>query len=125
MFKFEHEIYFYGLALIPIMALLAMIYFISNRRKLAKLGDSNLIAQLTPFKAKRKRTLKVFIFLLAFASLILAICNLQTGSKLTEVKREGADIIVCIDVSNSMLAQDLTPNRLGQNIRYNSYFSFF
>ena len=112
MFKFEHEIYFYGLALIPVMALLAMIYFISNRRKLAKLGDSNLITQLTPFKAKRKRTLKVFIFLLAFTSLILAICNLQTGSKLTEVKREGADIIVCIDVSNSMLAQDLTPNRL-------------
>jgi Ca-activated chloride channel family protein len=46
------------------------------------------------------------------SSLIIALCNLQTGSKLTEVKREGADIIVCIDVSNSMLAQDLSPDRL-------------
>jgi Ca-activated chloride channel family protein len=52
------------------------------------------------------------LFVLGFSSLILALCNLQTGSKLTEVKREGADIIVCLDVSNSMLAQDLSPNRL-------------
>jgi Ca-activated chloride channel family protein len=52
------------------------------------------------------------LFLLGFSSLIIALCNLQTGSKLTEVKREGADIIVCIDVSNSMLAQDLSPDRL-------------
>ena len=44
--------------------------------------------------------------------MVLALCNLQTGSKLAEVKREGADLIVCLDVSNSMLAQDLTPNRL-------------
>ena len=50
--------------------------------------------------------------MLGFSSLIIALCNLQTGSKLTEVKREGADIIVCIDVSNSMLAQDLSPDRL-------------
>lgn len=50
--------------------------------------------------------------MLGFSSLIIALCNLQTGTKLTEVKREGADIIVCIDVSNSMLAQDLSPNRL-------------
>lgn len=112
MFKFEHHIYFYAFTAIPLMVLLVMIYFISRRRKLARLGDHELVKQLIPYSAKRKRTLKVIIFLLAFSSLILAICNLQTGSKLTEVKREGADIIVCIDVSNSMLAQDLQPNRL-------------
>jgi Ca-activated chloride channel family protein len=111
-FKFEHTIYFYAFGLIPLMVLLALIYFVGRRKKLARLGDGKLIQRLMPYSPKRKRALKLFFFLLAFSSLILALCNLQTGSKLTEVKREGADIIVCIDVSNSMLAQDLSPNRL-------------
>ena len=112
MFKFEHNIYFYAFAAIPLMVLLVVIYSVGRKRKLKRLGDSNLVTQLIPYSAKRKRTIKVILFLLAFSSLIIALCNLQTGSKLTEVKREGADIIVCIDVSNSMLAQDLLPNRL-------------
>ena len=112
MFKFEHNIYFYAFAAIPLMVLLVVIYSVGRKRKLKRLGDSNLVTQLIPYSAKRKRTIKVILFLLAFSSLIIALCNLQTGSKLTEVKREGADIIVCIDVSNSMLAQDLQPNRL-------------
>lgn len=112
MFKFEHPIYFYAFIALPVMLILVLIYFIGQKRKLSRLGDSSLIKQLTPYSAKRKRIFKVILFMLAFSSLILAICNLQTGSKLTEVKREGADIIVCIDVSNSMLAQDLQPNRL-------------
>lgn len=112
MFKFEHHIYFYAFALIPLLALLVFIYFIRRKKKLAKLGDSKLVLQLIPYASKQKRIIKVVIFLLGFSSLLLALCNLQTGSKLTEVKREGADIIICIDVSNSMLAQDLQPNRL-------------
>ncbi|MCW3077654.1 MAG: hypothetical protein JWO32_2263 [Bacteroidetes bacterium] len=112
MFKFEHHIFFYAFALIPLLALLVLIYFISRKKKLARLGDQKLILQLIPYASKQKRIIKVILFLLGFSSLILALCNLQTGSKLTEVKREGADIIVCIDVSNSMLAQDLQPNRL-------------
>lgn len=76
------------------------------------MGEVALIKELIPYSSKRKRIIKVILFLVGFSSLILALCNLQTGSKLTEIKREGADIIVCLDVSNSMLAQDLTPNRL-------------
>jgi Ca-activated chloride channel family protein len=112
MFKFEHHIFFYAFTAIPVMVVLVVIYLIGRKRKLSRIGDANLVKQLIPYSAKRKRTIKVILFLLAFSSLILALCNLQTGSKLTEVKREGADIIVCIDVSNSMLAQDLQPNRL-------------
>ncbi len=112
MFKFEHIIYFYGLLAIPIMLLLVIWYFVSRKNKLKKLGDASLISSLIPYSSKRKRIVKVVLFILGFSSLIVAICNLQTGSKLTEVKREGADIIVCLDVSNSMLAQDLSPNRL-------------
>lgn len=112
MFKFEHHIYFYAFAAIPLMLVLVFIYFVSRRNKLKKLGESRLVEELIPYSSKQKRVIKVILFLLGFSSLILALCNLQTGSKLTEVKREGADIIVCLDVSNSMLAQDLSPNRL-------------
>ncbi len=112
MFKFEHPIFFYGLIAIPEMVTIFVAYFLSRRRKLKRLGDKELVEQLLPYASKRKRIIKLCIFCTAFIFLILALCNLQTGSKLTEVKREGADIIVCLDVSNSMLAQDLSPNRL-------------
>lgn len=112
MLKFEHTEFFYGFVLIPLFLLLAVLYFNSLRRKRKLLGDAHLVTQLFPFSSKRKTRWKISLFILGFISLILALCNLQTGSKLTEVKREGADLIVCLDVSNSMLAQDLSPDRL-------------
>lgn len=112
MFKFEHTFFFYVFAVLPIMVLLVVFYFVSRKKKLKRLGEVYLISNLLPYASKRKRIIKTILFLLGFSSLILALCNLQTGSKLTEVKREGADIIVCLDVSNSMLAQDLSPDRL-------------
>lgn len=112
MFKFEHTIYFYAFIAIPVMLVLVVSYFVSRKKKLKRVGDSELVTQLIPYSSRRKRILKVVLFLAGFSSLVLALCNLQTGSKLTEVKREGADIVVCLDVSNSMLAQDLSPDRL-------------
>jgi len=112
MYKFEHTIYFYGFIAIGLFVLLALAYFSYRKTRLKRLGDKKLVKDLLPYSSNRKRIVKIILFCLAFSSLILAICNLQTGSKLTEVKREGADLIVCLDVSNSMLAQDLTPNRL-------------
>jgi Ca-activated chloride channel homolog len=112
MFKFEHTHFFYALAVIPLLLLLVISYFISRKRKLRRIGDQSLVEQLLPYASRRKRIIKVTLFLSALVFMVLALCNLQTGSKLTEVKREGADIIVCLDVSNSMLAQDLSPDRL-------------
>lgn len=112
MFKFEHPYYFYLFAAIPVMVILLMTYYRSLRKKLKILGDYDLVMALRPDVSSSKRVVRQVLFLLAFCSLILALCNLQTGSKLKEVKREGADIMVCLDVSNSMLAQDLSPNRL-------------
>jgi Ca-activated chloride channel homolog len=112
MFRFEHTIYFYAFVAVPVMALLLVAYYVSVRRKLTRIGEPRLIEGLIPYVSRRKQVVKNILFILAFSSLVLALCNLQTGSKLTEVKREGADIIVALDVSNSMLAQDLTPDRL-------------
>src|SRR5688572_26726728 len=117
MFRFEHNEFFYGFFALPVLLLVAMLYFSWRRRKLRRMGDAQLVQGLTPYASKRKRVIKLIIWMLGFSALLLALCNLQTGSKLTEVKREGAELMVCLDVSNSMLAQDLSPDRL-TNARY-------
>ncbi len=112
MFKFENHIFFYAFALIPVCVAIYIWYVLSTRKNLKKLGDAGLIHLLTPHVSKAKKTTRFILFTLGLSFLILGICNLQTGSKMQDVKREGADIMVCLDVSNSMLAQDLSPNRL-------------
>jgi Ca-activated chloride channel family protein len=79
---------------------------------LKKFGDYNLVRQMTPNVSEDKRVVKFALWMVALGSMIFAIINLQTGSKMQEVKREGGDIMVCLDVSNSMMAEDLSPNRL-------------
>ncbi len=112
MFKFENQIYFYAFAIIPVCIAIYIWYVYSSKKKLKKLGELSLVNQLIPEVSRAKKTTKFILFLIAFSFLILGICNLQTGSKMKDVKREGADIMVCLDVSNSMMAQDLSPNRL-------------
>ena len=112
MFKFENQIFFYAFAIIPICIGIYIWYVYNSNKKLKKLGELNLIHQLIPNVSKTKKHTKFILFLLAFIFIVLGLCNLQTGSKLQDVKREGADIMVCLDVSNSMMAQDLSPNRL-------------
>lgn len=112
MYKFEHTIYFYGFIAIGIFMLLILAFYSYRRKAVKRLGDKELVKKLLPYVSNRKRVAKLVLFNLAFCCMVLALCNLQTGSKLTEVKREGADLMVCLDVSNSMLAEDLTPNRL-------------
>ena len=112
MFRFENNIFFYAFAILPVMLLVFVWYLYSIKNQMKRLGDYSLIKSLIPDTSPSKKIAKFVLLLLGFSSLILAICNLQTGSKTQEVKREGADIIVCLDVSNSMLAQDLSPNRL-------------
>jgi Ca-activated chloride channel homolog len=112
MFRFEHNEYFYGFLALPLLLLLVIWYFSWRRRRLRRLGDVELVKGMMPYATTRKRVIKFILWIFGFSSLLLALCNLQTGSKLAEVKREGAELMVCLDVSNSMLAQDLSPDRL-------------
>jgi Ca-activated chloride channel family protein len=112
MFKFENPIFFYAFAIIPVCIAIYIWYVYRTKKNLKKLGELGLINLLAPDVSKAKKTTKFILFIIGISFLILGICNLQTGSKMKDVKREGADIMVCLDVSNSMLAQDLTPNRL-------------
>lgn len=112
MFKFENDIFFYAFAAIPVCIGIYIWYVYRAKKNFKKLGEAGLISQLAPEVSKAKKTSKFILFLIGLSFLILGICNLQTGSKIQDVKREGADIMICLDVSNSMLAQDLSPNRL-------------
>lgn len=112
MFQLENKYFLYALILIPIFVIL---YWLTNRwrkRTLAAYGDIAIIQQLFPDVSKTKRIWKFLLFVLAFSLVIIGIVNPQSGSKLEEVKRQGADLMICLDVSNSMKAQDLQPNRL-------------
>ncbi len=112
MFRFAHIHYFYLLALIPVLAGLLVLFLVWKKRTLARYGDWNVIRQLMPDYSMGKSILKFILLIVALISLIVALADPQTGSRLEKVKRKGIDLMICLDVSNSMLAQDIKPNRL-------------
>ncbi|MCB0803402.1 MAG: VWA domain-containing protein [Flavobacteriales bacterium] len=112
MFRFEHTGVLWGLVLIPIMMLL--FFFVKKWRAKARqrFADPELLNHIMPRYSNLKFRLKFIFFLIGYTLLVIGIANPQLGTKLEEVKREGIDLIVAIDVSNSMKAEDLSPNRL-------------
>ncbi len=112
MFKFQHTEYLWALTAVPLVIVIFILAIASRKKRLKTLGDYPLILEMMPDVSRGKQTVKFILYTLALIFLILGICNLQTGSKIQDVKREGADIMICLDVSNSMLAEDLSPNRL-------------
>jgi Ca-activated chloride channel family protein len=112
MYRFEHIQCLWALAVIPLFVVIYIVVMSIKKKRLQKLGDFSLILAMMPDVSVTKQTVKFIFYSISLFFLILGIANLQTGSKMQEVKREGADIMVCLDVSNSMLAEDLKPNRL-------------
>jgi Ca-activated chloride channel family protein len=86
----------------------------NRRRRIARLrfAEPDLVRRLSPDYSSGRMTLKFFIRLLAFIFIILTVARPQFGSRLEEVKREGVEVIIALDVSNSMLAADIIPSRL-------------
>ena len=112
MVRFEHIYYLLAGLIIPILFILFLAYRISVKNNLKKFGDTALVLQLIRNRPKFKHQLKFILLSIAFAFIILAIANVQFGSKKEKIDREGIDIVLAIDVSRSMLAEDITPNRL-------------
>lgn len=112
MIKFEQIQYLYLLTLIVPLTLVFFYFMFWRKRAIAKLGELSLVSRLMPEKAEGKHYLKFFVMLLAFAAITLALANPQIGTKYEKVKRQGIDVVVAIDVSTSMLAEDVKPNRL-------------
>ena len=112
MFRFAHIYYFYLLAVIPVLAGLLALFLWWKKRTLTNYGDWNVIRRLIPDYSPGKSILKFFIIGTALVFLVVSMADPQTGSRLEKIKRKGIDLMICLDVSNSMLAQDIKPNRL-------------
>lgn len=110
--QIDEKIYLYFLAVIPIIVLLFLINLYWKRKKQREFGDVELVKKLSPEKSVFKPVLKITVLLLALASLIIGLANPKIGTKMETVKREGIDVVFAIDVSKSMLAEDISPNRL-------------
>jgi Ca-activated chloride channel homolog len=112
LFRFAHTYYFYLTALIPVLTALLVLFLLWKKRTLERYGNRAVIGQLMPEYSGVKTILKFILVMLAMLSLVFALANPQTGSRLEKVKRKGIDLMICLDVSNSMLAQDIKPDRL-------------
>ena len=115
MFRFEHPEYLYLLLILP--ALLALfLYFMYRKKKALKIfGNMRIIKQLMPGVSLKKQYFKFWLLLACVGLFIVIIAGPQFGSKLETVKREGIEVMVCLDVSNSMLSTDIKPTRLDKS----------
>ncbi|ASO04522.1 MULTISPECIES: VWA domain-containing protein [Arenibacter] len=112
MIQLDEKSYLYLLSIIPVMVVLFVLLQIWKKRTQRKFADLSLLKRLTPDRSNFKSTLKLIFVLLGIASLTMALVNPKIGTKLETVKREGVDIVFAVDVSKSMLAEDIAPNRL-------------
>ena len=112
MFRFAHPEYLYLLVILP--ALLIFYVFTARIRKKAikKYGTTELIASLMPESSPKRKLWKFYYLFTAIGLFIFLIAGPQFGSKLETVKRQGIEVMICLDISNSMLADDVQPNRL-------------
>lgn len=112
MFRFANIDYLYLLLAIPAMVAIFEWMLARGRARLARFASSEALRRLVPEMSRGRMRLKFWIFELAFALVVVAAARPQMGSKLREVEREGVEIMIAVDVSNSMLASDFSPNRL-------------
>lgn len=112
MFQFANPQYLLFLLLVPALLLIFIAGRMMRRRALQAFGDSDLVKGLMPDVSASKPWVKLILGLVALALVVIAAAGPQFGTKLREVKRTGIELVVALDVSNSMLAEDITPNRL-------------
>lgn len=101
MFRLAHPEFLYLYALLPVFILLFLYMRAWKKRSLKKFGDPEVIGRLLENVSKSKPVLKFIMLLLAYCSLVFALTQPQIGSKLEEVKRQGVDVMIALDVSNS------------------------
>jgi len=111
-FRFENPEFLYGLIAIPILLIIWFIIIKAQKKKWEDFGELKLVDRLLPNVSYRLKNWRFIFFLIAISSLIIGVANPQIGSKLEKVQRKGIDIIIAVDISNSMLAEDIKPNRL-------------
>jgi len=112
MFRFAHPEYLFLLAIIPVLLGIFIYSIIQKRKKIKQFGNSELLAELMPNVSVVRPQVKFYFQLTAIILLILILAQPQYGTKMEKEKRQGIEVMVALDVSNSMMAQDIQPNRL-------------
>ena len=120
MMQYEQTLYFYLLLLIPLMVLGYILFTLWKKRVLKSLASAKMIDHIAPERSSFKGWFKQILFWLGWAFICLGLVNPQIGTELETVKREGVDLVFAIDVSKSMLAEDIAPNRLEKAKRLTS-----
>ncbi|SFS42455.1 vWA domain-containing protein [Lutibacter maritimus] len=112
MYQLEEPTYFIYLASIPVIFVLFLLVLWWKKRKQKQFADSGLMEKLSPQMSTFKSFLKIGVICIALAFLVIALVNPKMGTKLETIKRQGVDIVFALDVSKSMLAEDIAPSRL-------------
>jgi Ca-activated chloride channel family protein len=112
MVQLDEKIYFYLLFIIPVIVVLFLLVLVWKKQTQKKFANTDLLKRLTPNRSYNKGAIKLIVFSLSIALLTIGLVNPKIGTKLETVKREGVDIVFAVDVSKSMLAEDIAPNRL-------------
>jgi Ca-activated chloride channel family protein len=114
MYDFEHPEYWYYLIAVVFFVGLFLMTAWWRRSALRKYGDLTLVKRLIPDQPRFKHIARLIVFCLAWIALVVALTNPRQGTKLEKVKRQGVDVVIALDVSKSMLAEDIRPNRLAR-----------
>ena len=112
MFRFEDITYLYLLAVIPVLALLRFMLTRAQKKRLKKFGDPQLVRQLMPDVSRWRPLVKFWLLQAALALIIVMLARPQFGTRISHEKRQGIETLIAMDISNSMLAEDVTPSRL-------------
>jgi Ca-activated chloride channel family protein len=112
LFRFANPEYLYLLLLLPALVIIYIINHLRRNRMLRKIGDSSVVSRLMPEMSGSRPVVKFIILIIALGSCIIMLARPQFGSKIEEVKKQGVEVIIALDVSNSMMAEDIQPNRL-------------
>lgn len=114
MFRFGNPEYLYLLLIIPLLAFIQLYFLVQKKRALKRFGSPELLEHLTPELSKVRPVLKFYLLLLVLMALIFTLAAPQFGTRVQTVQRKGIELIIALDVSNSMNSQDIEPSRLSR-----------
>ncbi len=115
MFRFAEPEYLYLLLVVPLLTLIFVFYRIRKRKNIAAFGDPDLLKDLMPNVSTVRPTAKFIMQMVVLMLLVVVLARPQFGTKAEEVKRQGIEVMIALDISNSMMATDVAPNRLAKS----------
>lgn len=112
MFRFENSDWLWALAGIPLLVGVFIVHYYTNKKAYSKLGSTRNLSQLFTLRSRSRMIWKSVLLTLAYVALVIALANPQYGTRMEKVKIKGAEILIALDVSKSMLADDIKPSRI-------------